>query len=187
MCQQELVNSLNQFYVSVNADILPLDGNILPAFLPAVAGVLTVQPHKVCKRLLAIKPSKAHSPEHVQCCIVKEFAYELAESITIIFNISLGSGTVPAVWKESNILPIPKIQSPMDEGDFRPISLTPCLSKVLEDFVVTWLIDDVKDKIDPNQFGCLKGTSTTYCLLDMIHTWLTYLDSPGATSPPLLP
>ena len=67
----------------------------------------------------------------------------------------------------------------MDEGDFRRISLTPCLSKVLEDFVVTWLIDDVKDKIDPNQFGCLKGTSTTYCLLDMIHTWLTYLDSPG--------
>ena len=66
----------------------------------------------------------------------------------------------------------------MDEGDFRPISLTSCLSKVLEDFVVTWLIDDIKDKIDPNQFGCLKGTSTTYCLLDMIHTWLTYLDPP---------
>ena len=66
----------------------------------------------------------------------------------------------------------------MDEGDFIPISLTSCLSKVLEDFVVTWLIDDVKDKIDPNQFGRLRGTSTTYCL-DMIHTWLTYLDLPG--------
>ena len=49
----------------------------------------------------------------------------------------------------------------MDEGDFRPISLTPCLSKVLEDFAVTWLIDDVKDKIDPDQLGCLKGTSPT--------------------------
>ena len=67
----------------------------------------------------------------------------------------------------------------MDEGDFRPISLTPYLSKVLEDFVVTWLIDDVKDKIDPDQLGCLKGTSPTYRLLDMIHTWLAYLDSPG--------
>lgn len=67
----------------------------------------------------------------------------------------------------------------MDEGDFRPISLTSCLSKVLEDFVVTWLFDDVKDKIDLYQFGCLKGTSTTYCLLDMIHTWLKYLDPPG--------
>ena len=27
--------------------------------------------------------------------------------------------------------------------------------------------DDVKDKIDPDQFGYLKGTSTTYCLLDV--------------------
>ena len=71
----------------------------------------------------------------------------------------------------------------MDEGDFKPILLTSCLSKVLEDFVITWLIDDVKDKIDPNQFGCLKGTSTTYCLLDMIHTWHTYLDPPGRHLP----
>ena len=179
MCQQELVNSLNQFYVSVNADLPRLDGNILPAFLPAVAGSLTVQPHEVCKKLLAIKPSKAHGPDNVPCRIVKEFAYELAEPITTIFNTSLRSGIVPAVWKESNVIPIPKIQSPMDEGDFRPISLTPCLAKVLEDYVVKWLIDDVKDKIDPNQFGCLKGTSTMFCLLDMIHNWLTYLDSPG--------
>ena len=50
----------------------------------------------------------------------------------------------------------------MDEGDVRPISSTPCLFKVLEDFTVTWLIDDAKGKIDPDQFGCLKGTSTTY-------------------------
>ena len=30
------------------------------------------------------------------------------------------------------------------------------------------------------QLGCLKGTSTTYCLLDMIHTWLSWLDTPGS-------
>ena len=46
--QRELVNSLNQFYVSINADIPPLYSNILPAFLPAEASVLTVQPHEVC-------------------------------------------------------------------------------------------------------------------------------------------
>ena len=54
----------------------------------------------------------------------------------------------------------------------------PCLSKVLEDFVVSWLIEDVRDTIDPMQFGCLKGTSTSYCLLDMVHNWLLQLDSP---------
>ena len=51
----------------------------------------------------------------------------------------------------------------------RPISLTSCLCKVLEDFVVSWMITDMEDRIDPRQFGCLIGTSTTYCLLDMIH------------------
>ena len=51
--------------------------------------------------------------------------------------------------------------------------------KVLEDFSVEWLIDGVKHHIDPQQFDSLKGTSTTYCLLDMLHKWLSSLDNPG--------
>ena len=57
-----------------------------PAFLPAEAGVLTVQPHKVFKKLLAMKPSKAHGPDNVKRHIVKEFAYELAEPIAPIHH-----------------------------------------------------------------------------------------------------
>ena len=113
------------------------------------------------------------------CRILKEFVYGLAEPVTAIFNASLASGMAPSIWKDSNVVPIPKIHPPTCEGDTRPISLTPCLSKILEDFVVTWMVSDISDKLDPKQFGCLKGTSTTYCLLDMVHTWLSYLDSPG--------
>ena len=57
--------------------------------------------------------------------------------------------------------------------------LTPILSKVLEDFVVSWMIEDVGEHIDSRQFGSLKGSSTTYCLLDLIHNWLSELDNPG--------
>jgi hypothetical protein len=64
-----------------------------------------------------------------------------------------------------------------DVNIYRPISLTPGLSKVLEDFVVRCMLDDLNGRIDPCQFGCLKGLSTTYCLLDMLHTWLSHLDS----------
>ena len=95
------------------------------------------------------------------------------EPVTKIFNASLASGIVPAVWKDTNIKTIPKTQFP--NGDFRPISLTPCLCKVLEDFGVTWMIDDIRNKIDPNQFGRLKGTSTAFCLVDMMDTGLFYL------------
>jgi hypothetical protein len=41
------------------------------------------------------------------------------------------------------------------------------------------MIADMEDRIDPRQFGCLKGKSTTYCLLDMIQTWLSFLDGHG--------
>ena len=170
MSQHDLVKALNEFFVSVNDDIPPLDVNTLPSFRPANERIPTIQPYEVCKKMLATKPFKAHGPDDVPCYIVKEFAYELAEPVTTIFNESLKSGIVT---------PIPKVQPPTNESDTRPISLTSCLSKILEDFVVTWLIYDVRDKIDPNQFGCLKGTSTTYCLLDMVHKWLLHLDSPG--------
>ena len=42
-----------------------------------------------------------------------------------------------------------------------------------------WMIEDDRDDIDPQQFGSLRGSSTTYCLLDMIHNWLTNLENPG--------
>ena len=67
----------------------------------------------------------------------------------------------------------------MGDRDLRPIALTTVLSKVLEDFFVEWLIVDIKHHIDPQQFGSLKGTSTTYCLLHMLHNWLSSLDCPG--------
>ena len=126
-----------------------------------------------------LKPFKASGSDNIPPRVLKQFAYELAEPVTKIFNVSLKSGVVPSIWKDSNITPVPKIHPPIDEGDIRPISLTPCISKVLEDFVVKWMISDIRDKIDPRQFGCLKGRSTTHCLLDMVHNWLSHLDSPG--------
>jgi hypothetical protein len=63
---------------------------------------------------------------------------------------------VPSIWKESNIVPIPKTCKPIAEADTRPISLTSCLSKVLEDFVVSWLIED-----SGQRYTCLLGYALT--------------------------
>jgi hypothetical protein len=83
------------------------------------------------------------------------------------------------VWKDSCIFPIPKVSQPTCEGDTRPISLTLCLSKVLEDFVVQRMMEDVVNNINVQQFGCSRRSSTAYCLLDVIHNWLSHLiDSP---------
>ena len=96
-----------------------------------------------------------------------------------IFNESLSSGIVPVDWKDASITPIPKTHSVCCEDELRPIALTACLSKILEDFVVRWMMDDIGSKIDPKQFGSLKGSSTSFCLIDMVNNWLRTLDAPS--------
>ena len=81
--------------------------------------------------------------------------------------------------KYSYITAIPKTTPISGDADLRPISLTSCVSKIQEDFAVKWLLEDVQDIIDPQQFGTLKGSSTTYCLLDMLVKWFSSLDKPA--------
>ena len=99
--------------------------------------------------------------------------------MTTIFDRLLSSGDFPSAWRDAYISPIPKASPVTCDNDLRPVALTACLSKVFEDFVVQWLIEDIKEHIDPNQFCSLKGVSTTFCLLDMLHNWLSALESPS--------
>ena len=98
-----------------------------------------------------------------------------------MFNLSLSSATTPSSWKSSNISPIPKETPLKEKNDPRPISLTSCISKVLEEFVVEWILEDIGRRIDPKKFGCLRGSSSTLCLLDMFHSWLSKLDIDGSS------
>ena len=123
-------NALNEFYTSVNADIPPLDVNLLPRFLPSNESVPAVECYQVCKKLQTVHSFKAPGPDNISPRILKEYAHVLAEPVTIIFNTSLASGVVPSIWKELNIVPISKTCKPIAEADTRPISLTSCLSKV---------------------------------------------------------
>ena len=52
-------------------------------------------------------------------------------------NSSFREARLPQSWKEADIIPIPK-QKPVKDVNkhLRPISLTPILSKVAEDYVV---------------------------------------------------
>ena len=174
-----LATRLNKFYISVASDILPLDNATLPAFLPAQQELPTISTFEVCGKLSKLNPRKTIGPDGIPNRIWKEFAPELAGPVTKIFNASFSSGLFPKLWKDSYVSPVPKTTPVTCDDDLRPISLTPCISKVQEDFAVKWLIEDVQSEIDPQQFGSLKGSSTTYCLLDMFENWLSSLDQPS--------
>ena len=64
----------------------------------------------------------------------------------------------------------------------RPISLTPVLSKLAEDFVVDLYTKPlVLAKVDPRRFGTVPGPSTSEALVSMIHASNSATDGNGPT------
>ena len=59
-----------------------------------------------------------------------------AAPIAQLFNQSIIAGVVPSQWKIAIITPVPKVKQPAHPADFRPISITPILSRTLERFIV---------------------------------------------------
>jgi len=45
----------------------------------------------------------------------------------------------------------------------------------METYVAKWLLDVVGPKLKKDQYGALKGSSTTYPLIELLHQW--YKDS----------
>ena len=84
--------------------------------------------------------------------------------------------------KLADVLPLPKGKSIEDfNKDLRPISLTSMLSKVAEGFVIEKDIKPVLLKcIDPNQYGFIPNSCTTFAHILMLHHWLGATDGSGS-------
>ena len=68
--------------------------------------------------------------------ILRVAAPVFCKPVAYIFNLSLQTSTVPQQWKEARIRPVPKVAAPAEHSDFRPISVTPILTRPMERAVV---------------------------------------------------
>ena len=78
------------------------------------------------------------------------------------------------MWKMADVFAIPKEQPVLEiNKHLRPVSLSPSLSKVAEEFVVTSHFAPADlEVIDPGRFGAIPKSSTTQALVSMVHQWL---------------
>ena len=106
---------------------------------------------------------------------------EIVEQISIplatVFNLSLDEGIVPLEWKEANIITLFKKGSRNRSENFRPVSLTSVICKLLERLIKDHLVDFlVKNKlINPSQHGFLKARScltNMLCFLEDVTKWV---------------
>ena len=95
----------------------------------------------ILKLLYNLKPGKAAGPDKIRPLILKELRVELAPIIKVIFERSLETGKLPADWCiKANVTPIYKKGDKSLASNYRPISLTCILCKVLEHILASNIV-----------------------------------------------
>lgn len=140
--------------------------------------VIELDVSSVFSALRRLNPRKASGPDGVPNWLLKEYADFLGEPVCTILNTSFAEQALPTSWKHADVTPMAK-KKPVAiiSKHIRPISLTPALSKLAEDFVVRYYVGPaVLEVIDPNQFGAIPKSSTTHALISMVHQWASATD-----------
>ncbi|KAK4819370.1 hypothetical protein QYF61_001649 [Mycteria americana] len=98
--------------------------------------------------------------------VLRELAEVLTKPLSIIYQQSWLTGEVAADWRLANVTPIYKKGWKEDLGNYRPVSLTSVLGKVMEQIILSAIMLYVQDNqvIRPSQHGFMKGRS---CLTNL--------------------
>ena len=169
---QEKIRMSNE--VPVNLDT-PTDESDLnsPLFRP--------QPTSVEKIMLVInrlKNSNAFGSDEIPTRFIKDSVFVTAYYITVIVNTSIVTGFFPSLWKYSLVNPKLKKGDVDNPSNFRPLSILPVLSKVLERIVADQLMTylESKDLISKTQHGFRKQLSTETALLQITNAVYKNID-----------
>ena len=140
-----------------------------------------VSAHSVYLKLSSLNSRKASGSDGIPASLLKDYADLLPDPVRDIRNSSFSEGRLPLENGRYSAHPETKPVKDVNK-DLRPISLTPVLSKIAEEFVVAEHVRPATlKKIVDNQFGSIPNSSTTHVLLSMVHSCTEHTDGTGST------
>ena len=113
--------------------------NIGKQSIPAMPDI-TVSTKGIEKLLNNLNPHKASGPDKIKPIILKTLSVELSPILQMLFQKSLREGCLPSQWKSAYVAPIFKKGERSTPSNYRPISLTCVLCKVLEHIVSSSMV-----------------------------------------------
>ena len=174
----DIANGFNDFYVNVGQSLarkIPKT-NKAPCdfmkncnvnnctFTPA-----HVTPEEVLKIIANFKDSAAGWDE-LKPGIVKIVRHSIHVPLAHISNLSFNQGLFPSELKLANVVPIYKDKDKMLFSNYRPVSVLPVFSKVLERLMYNRLFDYINENrlLYKYQFGFQKGKSTNMAIILLV-------------------
>ena len=167
MNDKDTANYINSFFVGLTKDFPVVQDKWL--MNNETESLPTVSRESVAKRLKELKTNKSSGLNDPNVKILKTFADFFAIPLADIFNESFNAKCFPAIWKDFVVSPIPKVIPCSGVDELRPIALTSVLSKLQESYVVSWLKEDIHEKITEAQYGGRSGSSAILALINLVH------------------
>ena len=147
----------------------------------------TVKSPVVKNLLLNIPSNKATGADNIDIKSLKIVADIVSPSIASILNLSIASAQFPAIWKSSLITPVFKSGAKTAIANYRPVSVLPLLSKLMEKVVNSQVTHYLKDNDILTKFysGFRKNHSTQTALISITDNILCNMDK-GLITPTIL-
>jgi hypothetical protein len=127
--------------------------------------------------------STAAGPDLLPYWFLRIAAPFIALPLSHVYQLSLNHSTVPTQWKSASIFPLLKIPQPLGCSDYRPLSLTPILCRVLERLLLRTFIYPLFDQKSnvtsmlSDQYAYRPTGSTTAALISLLSTVSTLLET----------
>jgi len=175
----EMCNMLNSFFASVftteNIDSIPEVTQVFNGEHSQMLNNIIVTSDDVFNTIMKLKDGKAPGNDGFTTEFLKKLASEISGPLAIIYNKSLLEGLVPHVWKQANVTPLFKKGSKSEPGNYRPVSLTSYIGKILEAILKVNIVRHitVHSLINASQHGFLSRRS---CLTNLLE-FLEYVTS----------
>ena len=128
-----------------------------------------------------LSSSTAAGPDKVAYPMLKQLPRCGMDFLFHIFNLSSSSHFFPSIWKTSSIIPIHKMEKPLDSlASFWPISLTSCVSNLFERIILSRVLFYLESNsiLSPRLAGFCTGRSTLDQILYLSQSILDGFNKP---------
>ena len=88
-----------------------------------------------------MKDNKSPGVDGIPPKLLLETIKQIKIPLARVFNLSLKEGVIPCEWKEANIIPLFKKGSRNKSHNYRPVSSTSVIRKVLETLIKNHMVD----------------------------------------------
>jgi hypothetical protein len=135
-------------------------------------------PSIVLDRLSKLKLSSAPGPDDMWPKLLHTTKNFIAYPLALIFNKSVQGGDIPQDFKDAQVCPIYKKGSKELPGNYRPVSLTSIVGKLMEGVIKDQIVNhlDTNNTLSPTQHGFRKRRSCTTNLVEYLNKVTKLLD-----------